>query len=150
MSAGELAVQRHELGPVLGLVDVKGRDRRLELVGTVAAEGERAIERCLTFRDLIAVPERAILIAQKDDGAVGEAGVAASVVQQHQREERVHVGLVRHQLCERAPEPDRLGRELSTTAVALVEDQVDDREHCGEPIGQQVRPAAPETGWRRP
>ncbi len=50
----------------------------------------------------------------------------------------MHLGLVGHQLGERAPEPNRFGREVSTAAVALVEDQVDDREHRGEPVGQQV------------
>ena len=50
----------------------------------------------------------------------------------------VHLGLVGHQLGERAPEPDRLRRELAATAVALVEDQVHDREHRGEAVGQQV------------
>ena len=60
-------------------------------------------------------------------------------LQQHQREQAVHLGLVGHQLGERAAEPDRLGGEVAAPAVALVEDQVDDREHRGEPVGQQVR-----------
>ena len=51
----------------------------------------------------------------------------------------MHLGLVGHQLGERAPEPDRLGREVAAAAVALVEDQVDDREHRGEAVGEQVR-----------
>ena len=51
----------------------------------------------------------------------------------------MHLGLVGHQLGERAPEPDRLGREVATAAVALVEDQVDDREHGGEAVGEQMR-----------
>ena len=51
----------------------------------------------------------------------------------------MHLGLVGHQLGERAPEPDRLGGEVSPAAVALVEDQVDDREHRGEAVGEQVR-----------
>jgi hypothetical protein len=46
----------------------------------------------------------------------------------------VHLRLVGHQLGERAPEPDRLSREVSAAAVALVEDQVDDREHRGEAV----------------
>ena len=50
----------------------------------------------------------------------------------------MHLGLVGHQLGERAPEPDRLGGEVSAAAVALVEYQVDDREHRGEPVGEQM------------
>ena len=37
------------------------------------------------------------------------------------------------------PEPDRLRGQVAAAAVALVEDQVDDREHRREPLGQQVR-----------
>ena len=51
----------------------------------------------------------------------------------------MHLGLVGHQLGERASEPDRLGGEIAAAAVALVEDQVDDGEHGGEPVRQQVR-----------
>ena len=51
----------------------------------------------------------------------------------------MHLGLVGHQLGERAPEHDRLGREVPATAVALVEDQVDDRQHRGQAVGEQVR-----------
>ena len=65
-------------------------------------------------------------------------------MQQHQREQPVHLGLVGHQLGERPPEPDRLGREIAAAAVALVEDQVDDREHGREPVGQQVVGRHPE------
>jgi hypothetical protein len=50
----------------------------------------------------------------------------------------VHLGLVGHQLCERAPEPDCLGREVAAAAVALVEDQVDDRECRREAVGEQM------------
>jgi hypothetical protein len=50
----------------------------------------------------------------------------------------VGLGLVGHQLGERAPEPDRVGRQLPATRVPLVEDQVDDREHRGQPVGEQM------------
>jgi hypothetical protein len=65
-------------------------------------------------------------------------------VQQHHREQAVDLRLVGHQLRERAAEPERLGRQLAAATVALVEDQVDDREHRGEPIGQQVVGRHPE------
>ena len=64
---------------------------------------------------------------------------AARVVEQHQREERVRLGLVRHQLGECRAEPDRVGGEVAAAGVALVEDEVDDGEHRREPLGQQVR-----------
>ena len=65
-------------------------------------------------------------------------------MQQHQRQQAVHLGLVGHQLGERPPEPERLGRQVAAAGVALVEDQVDDREHGGEAIGQQVVGRHPE------
>jgi hypothetical protein len=51
----------------------------------------------------------------------------------------VDLGLVRHQLGECPAEADRLGREVAPAAVPLVEDQVDDRKHGRQPVGQQVR-----------
>ena len=46
--------------------------------------------------------------------------------------------LVGHELGERPPEADRLAREVSTPAVTLVEDQVHDREHGCDSVGQQM------------
>ena len=50
----------------------------------------------------------------------------------------MHLGLVGHQLGERPRQPQSLSHELAAATVALVEDQVDDRQHGGQPIGQQV------------
>ena len=69
---------------------------------------------------------------------------------EHQGQQPMDLGLVGHQLGERAAEPDRLGGEVAAAAVALVEDQVDDREHRGEPVGQQVRRRHAERDPRRP
>src|SRR5439155_9389634 len=65
--AGELAVEGRDLRPVLGLIYVQGRDRRLQHVGIAAAERQRAIERGPPLRDLVDVPERSILIAEEHD-----------------------------------------------------------------------------------
>ena len=48
------------------------------------------------------------------------------------------VRLVGHQLGQRPAQPDRLGRQLVAARVALVEDQVDDGQHRGEPFRQQM------------
>jgi hypothetical protein len=50
----------------------------------------------------------------------------------------VHLGLVRHQLGERVPEPERLRGQIDAAAVALVEDQIDDRQHGRQPVRQPV------------
>ena len=133
-SAGELVVESRELRPVLGLLDVQGRNGRLEHVGVAAAERERTVERGSSLRDLVEIPARAILVAKQDDRAVGDARLAPGVVDQHECQEPLHLRLVGHELGERAPEPDRLDREVSAAAVALVEDQVDDGEHRGEAV----------------
>ena len=59
------------------------------------------------------------------------------------------LGFVGHQPGERAPEPDRLRREVFAAAVALVEDQVADAEHCGQAVGSRCA-GVRETGSRRP
>jgi hypothetical protein len=118
---------------------VQRGQRRLDHVGTAPAERQRAIELGASRLDLIEIPARAVLLGQQHQLSVGEAGVAASVVDQHQGQQRAHLGLVGHQLGERAAEPDRLGRQVPATAVALVEDQVDDRQHGGKAVGEHVR-----------
>ena len=59
-------------------------------------------------------------------------------MQQHQGQQSLNLRLVGHQLCERPPQPDRLGRELVPPAVSLVEDEVDDREHGGQPVRKEM------------
>jgi hypothetical protein len=49
----------------------------------------------------------------------------------------VHLRLVWH-LGERRAQPERLRREIDAAAVALVEDQVDDRQNRSQPLRQQV------------
>ena len=129
---------------------MEGRNRRLQDVVATAAEGEGAVELAPPRGDLVDVPEGAILVTEEDDRALGEAGLAPGVVQEHQRQQAVHLGLVRHQLGKRASEPDRLGREVSAAAVALVEDQVDDCEDRRETVGEEPAAAGRGTGSRRP
>ena len=118
---------------------MQARDRSLQHVGASAAQRQGTFEPGAPLLNLVEVPDGAVLVFEEDEGAVDEAGFAPGVVHEHQREQSVHVGFVRHQLGERTSEPDRLGREVASAAVALVEDQVDDGQDCGEAVGQQVR-----------
>ena len=106
--ARELAVERGDLRPVARLVGVQRGDRRLDDVGPAAAQRERAVEHRAALRDLLGVPARRVLVGEQHELAVVEARVAARVVQQHQRQQAVDLGLVGHQLGERAAEPQRL------------------------------------------
>ena len=93
--------------------------------------------------DLGGVPARAVLIGEQHELAVRvEPRVAARVVQDHQRQQATHLGLVGHQLGEQAGQPDRLVAQLTAYdrvvgggQVALVEDQVEDREQRAQAIG---------------
>ena len=92
------------------------RDRGLQDVRPAAAQGERTVEHRLALGDLRPVPERAVLVGEQHELAVAEARLAAGVVQQHQREQGLHLGLVGHQLGERAAEPDRLAGQVAAAA----------------------------------
>ena len=76
------------------------------------------------------------------DAVGGDAGGAAGVQQQEQRQQSVRLRLVGHQLGEYAGEPDRLGAQVKPQQgaggrrVALVEDQVDDGEDGREAAGK--------------
>jgi hypothetical protein len=65
----------------------------------------------------------------------------AGVLGEHQGDEPVDFGFVGHQSAERSTEPDRLGGQVDPSAVALVEDQVDDGENRSEAVGQEM------VGW---
>ena len=136
--AGELSVQRCDLRPVARLVGMEGGDRRLHDVDAATVQRKSALEHGLPGGDLRRIPERAVLLVEQDELAVPEARLAPGVVQQHHRQQPVHLGLVGHQLGECAAEPEGLGGQVSATPVALVENQVHDREHGREPIGKQL------------
>ena len=107
-------------------------------------QGQCPIEDGTAVGYLRSVPKRAILIVEQDEVAIAKARFAAGVVQKHQREQALRLGLVGHQLDQRASEADCLRRKVTAAAVALVEDQVDDRERRGEPVGEQMVGRDPE------
>ena len=139
--AAQLAVQGGDLRPITLIVSVQGRDRGLQDVRSAAVQRQRPVEHDAAFLDLRGVPERPVLVCQQHELPVSRSRPAARVVQQHHREQPVHLGLVGHQLGERPAETQRLGRQVAAgrrRRVAGVEDQVHHREHGRETIGQQV------------
>ena len=92
------------------------------------------------------VPERAILVLEQHDLAVGSDPRGASrVLEEHEREQAEHLGLVGHEHGEELREPDRLVAEVGAHVVgagrrrvALVEHEVEHREHRAQPLGEQV------------
>jgi hypothetical protein len=87
---------------------------------------------------LLGVPPGPVLIAEQHELAVAKPRLAAGVVQEHHRQQPVYLGLVREQFGQRAPQPDSLRCQLVAAAVALVEDQVDDRENGVETLPEQM------------
>ena len=99
---------------------------------------DRSLERVAPAGKHRRVPQRPVLILEQHQLVACEPRRTPRVVDQHQRLQAVDLRFVRHQLSEHARQPDRLGGQVDATAVSLVVDQVDDREYCREPIGQEV------------
>ncbi len=123
------------------------RDRGLQHVrATLRAQLLGARERRKPAADQQLVPARAVLIEQQHRLALRiDARAEPRGLDLHQRHEAVHLGLQRRELGENAAEPQRLLAQRRAHPVlargrriALVEDQVDDLEHRGEPLGERV------------
>ena len=104
---------------------MEGGDRGLRLELAEAVAGEGGLEDLDGLGDDRGVPEGAVLVGEGDERAVGRgAGRAAGVVEEHQREQAVDLGVVGERR-DLAGEADRLGGEVDVAGVALVEDQVE-------------------------
>jgi len=64
---GEASVKERDLLPIGLRLEVEGRDRRLQLIRTRQAEGERAVESAAALLDLAHVPELAILVLEQHE-----------------------------------------------------------------------------------
>src|SRR5689334_17601281 len=124
-----------------------GRDRGLQRVGAGTASADRAVEQSLAFSDLVPIPAAAVLLVEECRLAVGSnARLAPRVVEEEQRQEAGNFGLVGHQLGEEPAEADRLVAEVvanqvvaTRRGVALIEDEVYDRENGIQALRQLVR-----------
>jgi hypothetical protein len=59
-------------------------------------------------------------------------------VAQHEREQAANFGLVRHQPRERSTEANRFSGQIDSPAIALVVNEVHDRQYGREAFGQQL------------
>jgi hypothetical protein len=116
-----------------------GGDLGLELVGRPGARQQRK-----TLDGKVRVPERAVLVLQRDErtGSV-LPGRRARMVQEHERQQSAYLGLGRHQVNQEPAQPKGLSGQQILPRVALVEDQVDHREHPGQPLVQLLRRGNP-------
>ncbi len=135
----ELVVPLHNLDPV-GLLDTRHvgmerGDRRLRLVFAELIARERSLCDGDPLGDEPGVPLAAVLIGERHDASVGpSAAAAAGVVQEHQGEQPVDLGVV-HQGGQLTGQPDRLRREIDVAGIALVEDEVQHPHHRAHVAG---------------
>ena len=91
---------------------VDGGDRGLEGVGADTAGGERALDEARAVVDVAAIPERAVLVGEEHDLALGRrARRAPRFLQQHERQQAHGLGLGQ-ELHQQAAQPDRLPRQV--------------------------------------
>ena len=87
------------------------------------------------FCDQLAVPAGSVLVGEGNQAAVG-AGPRrpTGVVQQHQRQQPGRFLVIGHRR-QLPGEPDRLGRQVDVTGIALVEHEIQHPQHRGEIAG---------------
>jgi hypothetical protein len=123
---------------------VHGADRGLDLVGPGAAQPQAGPDEILAFGDHGPVPLAAVLVGEQDQRAAGPgAGRAAGLGQEQQGQQAAGLGLAGHQPGQQPGEADGLAAQIGADeviagrgGVALVEDEVDDRQHERQPAGQ--------------
>jgi hypothetical protein len=122
-------------GPLRAIVH--GRDRGLDSVLAERRLAQRGVQDRRALGDLRSIPERPVLLGERDELPVGRRSRRAPRVdQQHQREEARDLAVVGQQPVRNPRHPDRLVGELGAVQlgaggarVALVEDQVQHMEH---------------------
>ena len=107
-------------------------------VRPTAAQRDRALERGAPGGDLVRVPQRPVLVLEQHQLLAGEPRLAPRVMDLHKRQQPMYLRLVRHQRGEHTDQPDRLAGQVDAARVALVVDQVHDRQHRGQAVGQQM------------
>ena len=129
--------------PALG-VAVRRGDPRLQLVRPGAAQAQRAVELRQALGD-VPGSQRERSWRERDVAAVGAgARVAPGIGHAASARAARRLRVVGHQLRQQAPRRIASAPSSSRTSrrrrrgVALVEDEVDDGEHAGEPVGDLV------------
>ena len=140
-------VQGQDLAPVGvlggGRLVMDRRDRRLDLVRPEPGMGQGIGDEGHALGDARRIPERAVLLGQRDEAAVGAGpGAASRIGQEHQCQQPGHLAVLGEQPVQVAREPDRLAGQLGSLqvrpggrGVALVEHEIQDVEHDPESIG---------------
>ena len=132
-----------------GALRVERRDGRLKLIRAARparfSRIDRSSRRTPSSIEPRSQSERSCWFSSTTSPSSPRRAGAAGVVEQHQRQQRMHIRLVGHQRDQqRGPAGWRRrtapADQVSPRGgrVALVEDQIDHRQHRVEPLGQQV------------
>ncbi len=125
---------------------VDGRDRGLQLVRADRVARERLGDQRHALGDRLPVPERPILLRERDQLAA-RAGPRRppGVGEEDQREQAADLAVAGQQAAQQARQPQRLAGELAALqlgsaarGIPLVEDQVEDLQHGVEPLAPGV------------
>ena len=147
----QLVVQLQYLPPVrfdrADSVGVDGVDRRLDLVRPGLVAQEALAHDRLALDDQLAVPAAAVLVGEPDEPTRRRgASKPARLDQEHEGNQPHHLRFLRQQLGQQSPQAQGFDAQVlphETLArarrVALVEDEVDDREHGLQPCGEVGR-----------
>ena len=138
-------------------------DRRLQLVGADGPLASAPLDERDALGDRVAVPQRPVLLGERDQRAAG-AGPrrAPGVGEQHEREQAGDLVVAGREPVQQPGQPDRLVGELGALQigpgrgrVALVEDQVQDvlrrrasARRSSPPAAARSRAAAGSPPWR--
>jgi hypothetical protein len=143
-------IQQADLVPVgvliIGRLRVQRGDGRLDLVGTGPTQRQRAVEQPGGLGDQRPVPAGAVLVREPDQPPPPvEPGRGPGFVQQEQGEQAEDFGLAGHQPVQQPGQRYGLRRQVPSGGlparagqVALVEDQVHDGQHLGQPVPELV------------
>ena len=133
------------MSAAVGRVAVHGVDRGLQLVRARAVAAQAGPDQVLALGDHGAVPPAPVLVAEQDQGAVGaRCGPGARASVSSSRASRpstsgssgISSASSRARRIASAHSSERTRSSPGRGRVPLVEDQVDDREHERQPVGQ--------------
>src|SRR5271166_43710 len=150
LNSYQLVVKRDNLPPV-GLTDrfrlrMNGRNRSLQCVRAEAAGLQGFLQQCHSLRDLLFVPERAVLIFQQNQlsGRRGSRGVTG-FLQQHQGKQPNDLRLWL-EVGQQPAQSNRLAGELGPrylrsrrSRITFVKDEIDDLKHRAQSLRQFLR-----------
>lgn len=139
LDCGKAGTERGDLGPVLAIGRcVRGGDGGLELEGSGALPGNRAVKKRQPLVNHRRVPQAAVLARGWQGLAFGAgSGGGPGLGEEKKGEAGFDLGLVRGEVVEKEGKADGFGAEVAVGALRIAggEDQVDHGQDRVQPVG---------------